>query len=206
MTDYFALLNELRRPWIDSESLKAKFRAVSADIHPDRVHAKPENQKREAQNIYTELNAAYRCLSDRKERLFHLLCLELGSKPPDVQGIPPEVMQMFFEVGKLCQGMDTLLQEKAKQTSPLLQVQFFERSQPVIERAQATIATLNQSLIKLDEELRSLNSVWETAPSLDDPSRRTSLPLDRLQNIYRRVSYYSRWLGQLQERVIQLSL
>src|SRR3954470_14391797 len=85
MTDYFALLNEPRRPWIDSESLKAKFHAISGDLHPDRVHAEPESQKREAQNAYTELNAAYRCLGDRKERLFHLLCLELGSKPPDVQ-------------------------------------------------------------------------------------------------------------------------
>jgi len=206
MTDYFAVLNEPRRPWANLETLKRKFHALSADLHPDRVHGKPDDEKREAQDTYTDLNRAYRCLSNTKERLHHLLSLELGAKPPDVQSIPPEVMNRFFEVGKLCHELDSLLQQKAKNISPLLQVEFFERSQPVIERAQISIKSLNESLEHLDTELHSLNAAWKNAPPPGDPLRGEALPLERLQNIYRLVSYYSRWLAQLQERVVQLSL
>jgi len=36
MTDYFALLDEPRRPWLDVSSLKQKFLARSSEVHPDR--------------------------------------------------------------------------------------------------------------------------------------------------------------------------
>ena len=40
MADYFALLDEPRRPWLDPEELKAKFHALTATVHPDRVQQK----------------------------------------------------------------------------------------------------------------------------------------------------------------------
>ena len=59
MTDYFALLNEPRRPWLDPDSLKKKFLALAAGIHPDRIHNADELEKAEANRRYAELNAAY---------------------------------------------------------------------------------------------------------------------------------------------------
>ena len=58
MTDYFALLNEPRRPWLDPEPLKDKFLALSATVHPDRVHNLGAAERAAAQERYTELNAA----------------------------------------------------------------------------------------------------------------------------------------------------
>ncbi len=81
MTDYFALLDEPRRPWLEPDSLKARFLALSAQVHPDRLHNAPEAQKQAANEQYAELNSAYRCLREPKERLQHLLELELRSKP-----------------------------------------------------------------------------------------------------------------------------
>ena len=45
MPDYFALLNEPRRPWLDADLLKQKFLALASDLHPDRVHNASEAEK-----------------------------------------------------------------------------------------------------------------------------------------------------------------
>ena len=84
MADYFALLDEPRRPWLDPEILKDKFHALAATVHPDRVHRASEPEKQEANQRYAELNAAYRCLREPTKRLRHLLELERGKKIEDV--------------------------------------------------------------------------------------------------------------------------
>ena len=143
MTDYFALFNEPRRPWLDAEALKQKFLALSATVHPDRVHNLGEAERAAAQERYTELNAAYNCLREPKERLQHLLELELGALPKDIQRIPSELMDLSLEVGKACREADAFLAEKAKVTSPLLQVSFFERGQEFVDKLQALRQRVN---------------------------------------------------------------
>src|SRR5712675_2780384 len=124
MTDYFALLREQRRPWIDPELLKQKFLGLSAEVHPDQVHGGEESEKRVAQEHYAELNAAYNCLREPKERLAHLLELETGAKPRQVQNVPPDLMDAFMEITNVCRGADAFLAEKNATTSPLLRLQF----------------------------------------------------------------------------------
>src|SRR5438034_1253303 len=104
MIDYFALLTEPRRPWIDPDSLKQKFLVLSSDVHPDRVHNASEAEKCLAQERYTNLNTAYNCLREPKSRLQHLLELELGAKPANLQSIPPDLMDVFLEVSQACRG------------------------------------------------------------------------------------------------------
>src|SRR6186713_3268751 len=106
MTDSFALLSELRRPWIDAEALKQKFLPLSSAVHPDRTHNAPEAEQQEANQRYAELNAAYNKLREPRDRLLHLLELEQGTKPSDIQRIPPGTMDLFVEVGQLCRDVD----------------------------------------------------------------------------------------------------
>src|ERR1035437_2300673 len=98
MSDYFALLNEPRRPWLDSNLLKQKFLALASDAHPDRVHNASESEKTEVTQRYTQLNAAFNCLAEPKLRLLHLLELELGAKPKDIKTIPAALADLFAEV------------------------------------------------------------------------------------------------------------
>jgi curved DNA-binding protein CbpA len=199
MTDYFTLLNEPRRPWLDSELLKQKFLALSATVHPDRVHNLGEAERAAAQEHYTELNTAYNTLREPKERLHHLLELELGALPKDIQRIPSELMDLSLEVGKACREADAFLAEKAKVTSPLLQVSFFERGQDYMEKLQGIrqrVTALNDRLL---EELKQIDAVW---PSAATP--RNAL-LQRLEQLYRLFSYFARWTAQTQERVVRLS-
>ncbi len=204
MTDCFALLGETRRPWLEPESLKAKFLALSAAHHPDRVHAASEAEKRAAQQHYTELNAAYQCLREPRERLRHLLELERGAKPETVQRIPSELMDYSLEVSQLCRQADVFLAEKATVASPLLLVQLFERGQEWTEKLmelQRLIAARSQ---EAEAELKQIDALWASGASAGLPERQALL--QRLEELWRLLSYFARWDSQMRERIVQLSL
>lgn len=200
--DHFALLNEPRRPWLEPETLKSKFLALAAEAHPDKQHDAGEAEKLNANRCYAELNAAYHCLTEPKLRLLHLLELELGAKPGEVQQIPAALADLFAEVATVCRSADNFLAEKNQVTSPLLQVQLFERAQEWVERLRALQTRLTRLYDQLVEELKSLDALWT---SKSQSAERMAL-LNRLEELYRLFSYFNRWNGQIQERIVQLSL
>src|SRR5271154_523038 len=162
MPDYFALLNETRRPWLDADLLKQKFLALSANLHPDKIHSASELDKSASAKNFAELNAAFNCLAEPKSRLLHLLELELGAKPKDIQQIPTALADLFAEVATVCKGTDVFLAEKGKATSPLAQVQLFERGQDWVEKLNRLQKKLNELREKLADELKSLDQQWMT--------------------------------------------
>jgi DnaJ-domain-containing protein 1 len=200
MTDNFALLNEPRRPWLDADSLKQKFLAQSANLHPDKIHSASDADKNIAAKKFAELNAAYNCLLEPKRRLLHLLELELGAKPRDIQQIPPALADLFAEVATVCKSADQFLAEKNKATSPLLQVQLFERGQDWIEKLNLLQRRLNELRGQVLAQLKSLDAKWFSAA---ENLRHELLP--NLEELYRLFSYFNRWNNQVQERVVQLS-
>jgi curved DNA-binding protein CbpA len=202
MTDNFALLNESRRPWLEADLLKQKFLALSASLHPDRIHSANESDKADATKKFTELNTAYTCLAEPKLRLLHLLELELGAKPKDIQQIPAALADLFAEVANSCRSADGFLAEKGKGkvTSPLLQVQLFESGQNWVEKLNALQRKLNELREKLNGELKSLDAQWIAV----DVSARPAL-LPKLEELYRLFGYFNRWNNQIQERVVRLS-
>jgi curved DNA-binding protein CbpA len=199
MTDHFLLLNESRRPWLDPVMLKQKFLALSACLHPDRIHSASEADKIEATKKFTELNAAFNCLAEPKLRLRHLLELELGAEPKDIQQIPAALADLFAEVANSCRSADIFLAEKSQTTSPLVQVQFFERGQDWVEKLNGLQRKLNELREELTVELKSLDAQWISANAPTEI-------LPKLEELYRLFSYFNRWNGQIQERVVQLSL
>jgi len=200
VSDYFALLNETRRPWLDGDLLKQKFHTLSGGLHPDKIHSASEAEKASAAKKFAELNAAYHCLTDPKLRLLHLLELELGAKPKDIQQIPTTLADLFAEVAGVCRDADGFLAEKAKVTSPLLQVQLFERGQDWVEKLNVLQRKLNELREQLSGRLKSLDENWLAA---DAVARREILP--KLEELYRLFGYFNRWNNQIQERVVQLS-
>jgi curved DNA-binding protein CbpA len=200
VSDYFALLNEPRRPWLEPDALKQKFFALAAEAHPDRVHSAGESEKAGVTQRYAQLNAAYHCLAEPKLRLLHLLELELGAKPKDIKQIPAALADLFAEVANSCRNADGFLTEKSKATSPLVQVQLFKRGQDWVEKLNGLQIKLNQLREKVTDELKSLDVQWISA---DAASRREILP--KLEELYRLFGYFNRWNSQIQERVVQLS-
>lgn len=203
MPDYFALLGEPRRPWLDPESLKKKFLALSSAAHPDRVHSTTSEEKAAANKQFAELNTAFNCLREPKDRLRHLLELELGAKPNDLQEIPPDLADLFLQVAGLRQAAIQFLAERAKADSPVVRVQFFERSQEWIDRLNAMQRRLNGQQSAVLASLQALDGEWQRAG--ERPSDRAGL-LAQLEKIWRLLSFHSRWSLQLQEAIVQLAL
>ncbi len=199
--DYFTLLDEPRRPWLDTSLLKQKFLTLSANTHPDKIHSATESERQAASKKFAELNAAYNCLAAPKSRLLHLLELESGAKPKDIQEIPNTLADTFAAVANLCRDADRFLAEKTKTSSPLLQVQLFERGQEWVEKLTALQKKLGSLHEELLAELKSLDSKWMAG----DSSVHRAL-LDNLEKLYRLFSYFNRWNAQIQERIVQLSL
>ena len=194
--DCFALLNEPRRPWLDADALKTKFLSLSAEVHPDRVHESPEAVKLAATARYTALNAAHNCLREPRDRIRHLLELELGHKPSDLTNVPNDLMDLFFEIGKGFREVDAFLAEKTRATSPLLQVQLFERGQVKVDKLDELRTRILPRRDALLDELKAVDAEWDSV---------LPKPLERLLVIWRLLSFYERWLAQIQERTVQLT-
>jgi len=205
MRDDFELLGEARRPWIDPETLRLKFLALSTEVHPDRYHNSSAQEREAATRRYTDLNGAYNRLRDPRDRLLHLLELELGSKPQAVREPPPNMIEVGFQVGQLCRQVDEFLSQQARFSSPMLKAQQFQKAQDWSDRMNTLKKQLTEHQEQLVAELKTLNPAWQQAPAQDE-ARRATLPMDRLEETYTLLSYLNRWISQLGERTVQLFL
>jgi DnaJ-domain-containing protein 1 len=192
--DYFALLDRPRLPWLEVDALKARFLALSAEAHPDRVHGAAAAEKEAANQRYAELNAAYNCLREPKDRLAHLLELQTGRRPDDLQENPASLVDLFFALAQVFQEVDTFLKEKARITSPLAKVQLFAGGMDWADKLMALQSQINLRRQKLEAELQAMNAAWTSAP-----------PLAQAAMLYRQFSFLKRWSEQTQERLARLA-
>lgn len=206
MTDFFLLLGQPRLPWLEPEALKAAFLARSAELHPDRIHATEGADRPDAARRYAAMNEAYQILRETRERLRHLLELETGGQPRDIQRIPPGTMELFTEIGQACRDADAFLGTAAATvTSPMLRVRRMQAALEWSDRLMDLQKVVHERTGSLETALKALNESWLEAPPPGDPARKTRLPLETLEERYRSASYLSRWSSQLQERISALA-
>ena len=116
------------------------------------------------------------------------------------------MMDVFTQVSQLCRLVDGFLAERNGLHSPLLRVQGFEKGFEWIDKLNALNKQLATRLNELTAELQRMNAVWDEAPPLGSPARLSALPLERLEQVYQLCGYLTRWMTQIQERLVQLSL
>ena len=189
MTDYFALLEQPRAPWLDPAALKEAYHRKTLQSHPDT--AAPDRE-----SDFAELNEAYQVLQDPKRRLHHLLSLENGAPPSANQTIPQELQELFLAISALTQRANALLEKTGRASNAL------SRSllKPQIVEMQKEVGGLREKVGTLDAaasaQLREMNSDW---------------PHDRvgqaavLSNLYLMFAYLGRWSEQLDELTFKLS-
>lgn len=205
MNDAFATLGLRRRPWLDPEVLRRDFLAQSGPTHPDRFHSAGVEERDAAGARYSELNAAHQTLKDARTRLAHLIELETGAPPRDIQRLPPGSMELFSEIGQTCRDVDGYLQKRAAAASPMLQVGLLRELPVWFDRLGGLKQRVATRTAQIDAELLAMNEVWESAPPPGDPARLRALPLDRLEQCYRAASYAARWSAQIQDRMAALA-
>ena len=206
MRDFFAVLDETRRPWLEPDRLKATFLRLSSEVHPDRLHTAPPKERKTANQRHIEINAAYSCLVGLKERLSHLVLLETGRPSRKVESIPADIAERFIAVGRICGEADRLLARAGEVVSPVVKVEIVTAALDLGDRLEKMVHDLSQPIASIEGELRSMNAAWESAPRIGEPGRLEQLPLVRLEDLYRRVAYLDKCGQQLRERATKLSI
>ncbi|MFL6519220.1 MAG: DnaJ domain-containing protein [Chthoniobacterales bacterium] len=183
MTDYFALLEQPRAPWLDPEALKEVFRRKTLEHHPD---ASPFSSS----NAFAELNEAHQVLQDPKKRLQHLL--ELQGSPPSriAEPVPSELQELFLRIGECNQKTKVLLELMRGRSSAL------ERS-----LLKSRLLEAQQAIENLRRELRDLTDTATRELKNIEPAQ-----LNQISDLHSRFAYLGRWTEQLNELAFQLSL
>ena len=191
MTDYFALLEQPRAPWLDPAGLKEAYHRRTLQSHPDT--AAPDNP----QGAFAQLNDAYQVLQDPKRRLHHLLELENHAPSSGDQTVPQELHDLFPAIGALAQRANLFL-EKMKAASNALSRSLLK---PQLLELQKESAELREKIQVLSDaalaQLRVVDSSWGTNRSDE---------LATLSKLYLTFAYLGRWSAQLDEITFQLSL
>jgi curved DNA-binding protein CbpA len=191
MTDYFALLGEVRRPWIDSNKLKQKYHQLTLQLHPDlgsRNQASSENT-----NSLAELNEAFRVLQDPKLRLQHLLMLE-NAAPAAPRPVPLALANLFWDTGAALKNLDAIL-EKQSSTSCLTQALGKSEIADAEMRTREILDRLKSLYNDALDKVRRTDPLW-----LADPAAHVSTLVD----LYDSFSYLSRLIEQVNERLLRL--
>ncbi|MDQ6623607.1 MAG: J domain-containing protein [Verrucomicrobiota bacterium] len=180
MTDYFALLDQPRAPWLDLEKLKEAF-------HQRTLHAHPDQQSGDNE-AFAKLNEGYRVLREPKRRLEHLLAL-LGEPPLPQTALPKEIEELFPSIAALVREADDVIAKMANAASALSRSLARAAVAPMQARLQGSARTLadlqEESLVRL----KALNAA----------------DIAELRLHYVRLSYLGRWLAQLEEKQTRLS-
>lgn len=194
--DYFALLGEPHRPFLDPEQIKEKFHHLSRTEHPDQQAGAGDGG---ADAAFARLNQAQAVLRDPKARLRHLLELT----HPEIQlsgpaSVPPSLADLFAPIHGLLREIDDLLAGKAAAPSALAKALLARREWSLREQAEARLTQVEALRDGATDDLRAFDTVWEQQP------REVSARL--LHDFYHRFAYLGRWAEQLRERLFQLGL
>ncbi len=187
MTDCFALLDEPRRPWIDTELLKEKYHGLSAVHHPDVAGGGGD---------FAEINHAYQTLADPVARLRHLLELESPDTLSRTQAAPEEIAAFFTPVAAARQGVDAFLRKHATAASPLRKALLSTEQYTAQERLEETIAALQEKEEALLAQVRAADALWVT----DKAAALAQLPA-----LWQSLGYIAKWLATLRESLFRLA-
>ncbi len=190
----FALFDVTPAPALDIAALKEQFARATAETHPDKFAQAPDEERAAAGTRYAALNQAYQTLIEPRARLLALYELTKGVKPSDIQRILPGTMDLFKEVGEICQKLDVFLETKRTKTGRL------ERAGLMAEEL-----TLQDALTELRMKLETFAATVDAElAALDTRWRAGDKNLNALEAVYRKYSYVARWRQQLEEREIAL--
>jgi DnaJ-domain-containing protein 1 len=188
MTDFFALFNQPRGPWLEPDLVKEKYHQLTRLAHPDaRGH--------ETSFTFEDVNEGYRVLSDPRLRIQHLLELEGARRVTGDRGLPEDLQRLFLRIGSLShrtQQLRTRMAVGSALTLSLMEREILElRSQ--IEQSLGDLMHFYRDCLR---ELHELNDSWE---------REHASAVPQLQSLHDRISYLSRWIAQLREMQFQLA-
>ncbi len=193
--DFFELLGEARRPWLDPEHVKDTFHRLSRTEHPDQ-RASPPPDHGNADARFARFNQAQAALRDSKSRLRHLLELEYPQvKLSGPANVPGTLADLFAPILSLLQDIDAFQAKKSAALSALAKALLARDEFALREKVEARLEELDTLNAAAIEELQAFDARWSPRPA--DAAV-------QLHGFYQRFAYLSRWTDQLREHLFQL--
>lgn len=190
MTDCFALLSFLRRPWLDEEELKNRFHSMAAEQHPDAGTGGDAE-------TFAALNAAYTTLRDPARRLRHLLDLEHSDAFPSAPPIAPDLANWFMDIAAQRRAIRLLRQQKTSSDSRLAGALLVDDKAKIERNLRAAQDRLEIEYARALDELREMDAAW--------PGRDAEM-LARAALLQARLTYLGRWLTDVREGLLEMMM
>jgi curved DNA-binding protein CbpA len=189
MTDYFRLLGQPRRPWLDEQELKDAFHARTLQAHPDVTSSAADASS------FASLNEAYRTLRQTKLRIDHLLRVENAASDTAALAISESLGALFPAITNATQRVKQVL-AKVQGSRSALSRGLLQRE---VAKLKADIGGLRDRLSGLEaeavDELRAIDSRWDS---------RSTAEIQALHRLSSTFGYITRWSTQLDEARFQL--
>jgi len=164
MRDAFDVLGVEPRFGLDLTELEAHHRKLSAELHPDRQSASSAAERAAKLTQLSEVNQAYRSLSDPISRAEQLLQRRGESVPATKTA---ELLQRIFEQrqsvenakdeGNACRLSDWVTAARARQAALASELSAFFDGEPTV------LPAPHQQIAPVFEELRYLKKIIERA-------------------------------------------
>ena len=138
--DYFGIFGLSHSPDLDTSALDEKYRALSLQLHPDRLGQLPHKERLAALETAASLNDAYRTLKDPVKRAFYLLKLrgiDLDREDAGAQKSMP--MEFLEEVMELREKLDSLEEKKDLAGAQAMAAEVQTRQQAALDEAFALL-------------------------------------------------------------------
>ena len=193
MTDYFALLDQPRRPSLDEDELKQAFHERSRLLHPD---ARGDNAGGQvpSDGAFAQLNEAYQVLQDPKRRIQHLLALADRAAARQ-SSVPRDIADLFPIVAGVTHEADALVQKMEAATTPL--------SRSLLKAQMLAVRT------RVADTLQQLRTLYDSAnTALERFGPATAYGEGEwagLHELYLRFSYLTRWISELEEKQVRVA-
>jgi hypothetical protein len=189
MPDYFAILQQPRRPWLDSEALKERFHRQTAESHPDVAGGGDDGD-------FAAFNAAYTALRDPASRLRHLLELEAPDLLAPSQEIPTDLTDLFMRIAGFRRALDVFRKKESAASSSLARALLAGERLALSDQGDGVRAGLEAAYDAAMETLRAIDSDWKRDPRPTDA-------VERLAALHHQCAYLSKWRSQLAEALSQ---
>ena len=181
MLDYFERMNEPRRPWLDAERLREKFRVVATEKHPDVGGTTGD---------FADLNLAYGILREPALRLGHLLQLEEREVSQSGPGISVDLADLFMSLAGVHGAVENLRKKWMVATTPLARALLAGERAKLRRSLSESLEGLGRAEEQAMRGLRELDLVWDGATSED---------WEKLANLQARFAYLSKWTAEVRE-------
>ncbi len=198
--DYFGFFGMPRRLAFDAADLESRFHQLSWKLHPDNFAGASEFERELSLERSSQLNDAYRALSEPLSRVEYLLALSgMRKEGQQKQQAPPELLEEVFELNE---SLDELRGARRSGGDSGEMAALRKRLQSARENFGMKLGEVDRNLEQLSGEWdRALDAASQTGSDAENSAQRKLL--ERMNEALNRRSYIRNLVESVQKELAE---